>query len=368
MPISAVPNGTGADVRAGFNAQISALEAGIQTNDVIKFSTGGVAPTYTGTPSRAITGYAAGQEWLVAFHSDGTTGSNTLNICGLGALALKQFDPRGSLVDGKVKAGMVSRVYNNGSYLLILDPLPAAGGGGGFKKIRASCNGASSTIVFTADRIVVRDASGSGIELASLSLSLNTATVGAGGMQSAIAVSASYDWGVIYDPASGASALFAWPVGTTPTLPGTYTHWFVCGAFSSNASRYPIACVWADEHCDFVASRTTGDRPILCHGVLGGWGNHVAVSLAPYVPPRAKAVDLTIGNAYLSRSRAQISVSKNNDYYDFRDSEGILSQIYLNNDSAEVFSYLMILESNNIYVRSDAAGGWVGLNGYIDSL
>lgn len=128
MPISAVPNGTGADVRAGFNAQISALEAGIQTNDVIKFSTGGVAPTYTGAPSRAITGYAAGQEWLVTFHSDGTTGSNTMNVNGWGAKNLKQYDSSGAKVDGVIKSGMVSRIIYDGTDFVILNPLPAQAG------------------------------------------------------------------------------------------------------------------------------------------------------------------------------------------------------------------------------------------------
>ncbi|WP_161969015.1 hypothetical protein, partial [Aquitalea magnusonii] len=85
-------------------------------------------PAYTLTPSPAIQAYASPQRFNVTFPTAGTTGSNTINVSGLGAVPLKQFAADGSLVSGIVTAGMNSdvQIVGAGSYALLLDPLPAA--------------------------------------------------------------------------------------------------------------------------------------------------------------------------------------------------------------------------------------------------
>ncbi|QBJ80502.1 hypothetical protein [Aquitalea sp. USM4] len=102
--------------------------AQIQSQAGTAFAAGGTAPTYTLTPSPAITAYTANQRFNVTFAAAGTTGSNTINVNGLGAIPLKQYAADGSLVSGIVTAGMNSDVQIVGadSYALLLNPLPVS--------------------------------------------------------------------------------------------------------------------------------------------------------------------------------------------------------------------------------------------------
>lgn len=317
MPISAVPNGTGADVRAGFNAQIAALEAGIQTNDVIKFTTTGAAPTYAGTPARAITAYAAGQEWLVTFHDEGTTGSNTLSVCGLGSVAMKQFDAQGNLVDGKVKAGMTSRIYFNGTYFLILDPLPPGGGGDGYSDFTASCDGASAVVIMTAARVTVRDAAGASVELFNVLEALTMTNTGAGGLDTgSLAASTWYYFYLIYNPTTGDIAALASRSAKSPTLPSGYTYFRRMGALRTDATanKYPLRMAWSDSNAEYRPYKTGSnltDWPTIQAGALGtvgGTPTFSAVAVTSFFPPTASRIRFLHGNAWGSNNADQIGI------------------------------------------------------------
>lgn len=98
--------------------------ANAQTQTYTAFTSAGTAPAYTLTPSPAISAYAAGQRFRVKFHAGGTTGSNTLNVNGKGALHLKQYDATGTKVAGVVASGQLADVEYDGTDFVILDPLP----------------------------------------------------------------------------------------------------------------------------------------------------------------------------------------------------------------------------------------------------
>ena len=115
----------GAAIQASASASTPTY-AEVQNQTYVAFASGGTAPAFTLTPSPALTALADGQELEVAFGADGTTGSNTLNVSALGAKALKQYDSSGSLVSGVVKNGFIARVRYNGTYWIILNPLPSA--------------------------------------------------------------------------------------------------------------------------------------------------------------------------------------------------------------------------------------------------
>lgn len=87
---------------------------------------GSAAPNFTVAPSPAITAYSANQRFRVAFHAVGTTGNNTLNVSGLGAKSLKQYDSLGAKVAAVVAAGQLADVEYDGVDFVILDPLPPA--------------------------------------------------------------------------------------------------------------------------------------------------------------------------------------------------------------------------------------------------
>ena len=96
--------------------------AEIQEETYTAFVAGGTAPAFELTPSPAVSSLTT-QAFVVTFAADGTTGSNTLNVSGLGAVALKQCGSSGALVDGVVKNGFIAKIKYNGTYWVILNPL-----------------------------------------------------------------------------------------------------------------------------------------------------------------------------------------------------------------------------------------------------
>jgi hypothetical protein len=89
------------------------------------FTTAGTAPAFTLTPVPALGGYASPQRFNVKFNAAAATGG-TLNISGLGAKNLKQYDSSGAKVTAVIAAGQITDVVYDGTDLVVLDPLPSA--------------------------------------------------------------------------------------------------------------------------------------------------------------------------------------------------------------------------------------------------
>lgn len=105
-----------------------AAAADLQRQAYTAFSTAGAAPAYTLTPVPAVGALAAGHRFMVIFHAAGTTGSNTLNVSGLGAASLWQYDATGTLVPAVIPAaGIRGDVEYDGASWILLNPLPTAG-------------------------------------------------------------------------------------------------------------------------------------------------------------------------------------------------------------------------------------------------
>ncbi len=100
----------------------------------------GAAPTFTLTPAPAITAYSAGQRYRVKFHASGTTGSNTLNISGIGAKSLKQYDAAGAKVAGIAVSGQIADIEYDGADLVILDKVVPQGTGSALGLLQLASN------------------------------------------------------------------------------------------------------------------------------------------------------------------------------------------------------------------------------------
>lgn len=105
---------------------MTAATTDIQLQKVTAFTSAGAAPNFTLTSVPAITAYAANQRFRCKFHAAGTTGSNTLNVSGLGAKSLKQYDSTGAKVPAGIAAGTLADVEYDGVDFVILNPLPSA--------------------------------------------------------------------------------------------------------------------------------------------------------------------------------------------------------------------------------------------------
>lgn len=138
MPLTipqVAPNVDGLTQRTGFNAAITQIYQNMVDQAAVAFATGGTAPAFTLTPTPALAAYATGVRYHVAFGADAT--SPTLNVSGLGAKNIKQFNNLGAKVAATIKSGMRSDVVYDGTDFVLLDQLPT-GGLIGFRVFAAS--------------------------------------------------------------------------------------------------------------------------------------------------------------------------------------------------------------------------------------
>ena len=318
----AYPAGTIGDALASIPSAYVTYAAD-QAQTYRAFTAGGTAPAFTLTPSPAVTALAEPMGFEVKFAANGTAGSNTLNVSGLGAVALKQYDSTGALVDGVVKSGQIAKVHYNGTYWVILNPLPSAGGGNaGYSDFKASCTGASAVITMTAARVTVRNAAGASIELSNVSKTLAMTATGAGGLDTGSrAASTWYYFYFIYNPTTGVSNALASLSANSPTLPSGYTYFRRMGALRTDATanKYPLRMAWSDSNAEYrpynTGSNLTG-FPLIQSGVLGTTGSTptmTAVSVTDFFPPVSNQIQMLHGNNYGSNNTDQISIESGSD-------------------------------------------------------
>lgn len=108
----------------GINA---ATKSAFQNQTFTAFTTGGSSGTYTLTPVPAITSLVANQRFRVKFHATGT-GTDTINISGIGATNLKQYNSSGVKSAPNVFINQLTDIEYDGTDFVILDPItPAIG-------------------------------------------------------------------------------------------------------------------------------------------------------------------------------------------------------------------------------------------------
>lgn len=141
--LSATPTSLPGTVLSAFTLQNQTPTAG---------TTGGTASAFTLTPSPAITAYAANQEFDVTFNATNTGGA-TININGLGALALVKAAAGGTytpVTGGEVVNNWRSKVtvLAGLTQALVRDPTPTAGGATG---------GGTDAAFYEADVVITND-------------------------------------------------------------------------------------------------------------------------------------------------------------------------------------------------------------------
>lgn len=114
----------GAQPVASGSAAAHAVSVGqLQAQTNLSFTSAGTAPNYTLTPTAPLLSYAANQRFNVKFNANGTVGSNTLNVSGLGAKNLKYYTSSGAKSPAYIYSGMVSDVVYDGTDWVVLSPI-----------------------------------------------------------------------------------------------------------------------------------------------------------------------------------------------------------------------------------------------------
>ncbi|WP_143038296.1 hypothetical protein [Pseudomonas saponiphila] len=354
-----------------------AISAGqIQTQSVTAFTSGGVSATLTLTPVPAITSYVANQRFRVKF-GVASTGTDTMNISGLGAKTIKQYDSTGAKVAAIFAANQLADIEYDGTDIVLLDQLPApiVGIQGSVKGLTGSASGTSSTASFAADEIFVENSSSSYQVLRSVSISPNLSSSGVNGLDTGVsAVSTWYSVWVIWNGTTTAG-LFSLS-STSPTMPAGYTHKARVGWVRSDATpanKYPLSFVQSGRRVNYkVASGSNlTSLPMVISGVQG----------SPNVPTWVSAsilgiVPVTSGVGYFT-ARVQspggsVIVAPSNQYGSTSDAVNppVLTIGVAGSSPATtgIFGFNLIFESTNIYYGSSDAAGQVRITGWEDNL
>lgn len=153
-----------------------------------EFTTAGTAPSFTLTPIPPISAYVTTQRFRVKFHAAGTTGSNTLNISGLGAKNLKQYDSDGNKVAAAVAANELSDIEYDGTDIVVLDPLSPITSSvkGQHSNLVVSTTGTNANVLTSADEIVLENSSNQYVTLRNVSVTASVTSSGANGLDDSV--------------------------------------------------------------------------------------------------------------------------------------------------------------------------------------
>ncbi|WP_150294772.1 hypothetical protein [Pseudomonas extremaustralis] len=128
---SGVPYATQAQVNAGSSnttvVNPKTLSAATQAQAFTAFTATGSAPSFVLTPTPAITAYAAPQRFQVTFSAAGGA-TPTINVSGLGAKNLKQYNSSSVKIPAVIGAGQTSDIFYDGTDFVLLDQLPNSTG------------------------------------------------------------------------------------------------------------------------------------------------------------------------------------------------------------------------------------------------
>lgn len=169
------------------------------------------------------------------------------------------------------------------------------------KDLRCWATGTDALVRVTADQIFLDSAGGQTLKLRGVDLTINTATVGANGLDTGVlAANTWYSKWVISDGVSarGLISLSA----TAPTMPVGYTHKARVGwvRTDSTANKYPLAFVQRDKRVQYVVA-SGSNLASLPRMVSGPQGNAAAVvptfvpvSVDAFVPSTAVSINLIL--------------------------------------------------------------------------
>jgi microcystin-dependent protein len=98
------------------------LAKSAQQQAEVACTTTGTAPTYAATVTPAVAAYTRKLRLALTFHA-GATAAPSLNVCGLGAKALKQYNSAGAKIAAVVAAGQEADVVFDGADFVVMNPL-----------------------------------------------------------------------------------------------------------------------------------------------------------------------------------------------------------------------------------------------------
>jgi hypothetical protein len=213
--------------------------------------------------------------------SNGTTGTGSVVLAASPALTGAPTAPTPTFGDNTTKiptTAFVQTAVSSASGAA----LPSASG-----LVITTATATTSTL--TANNAVLVNSSGKAVLLSGGSVSLSSATSGAGGLDTgSIANSTWYYVWLIYN-GSTASAVYSLS-STSPTLPSGYTFSMRAGAVRTNSSAQFYTSLQNGNRAQWVVGGSTVSAQRVAATGSGGGSGFVSISIADYLPPTAVRV------------------------------------------------------------------------------
>jgi len=222
---------------------------------------------------------------------------------------------------------------------------------GDFRKLKGVW-GSNTTATFTADALTVLNGV-STRKLAAYNQALNSATSGAGGLDTgAIAASTWYAVYAIFNPTTLATSILMSASFTAPTLPAGYTYSALIGAIKTDGSSNFVGFTQQGREWRYKPGSNLSDLPSMASGSATLW---TAIAVGSYVPTSiASMIDVVCH----TQGSEHVSVSGNNNL-----SVG-LTALYVSGTAQLTASVRILLESTNIYWYSDNSSPFVECYGF----
>lgn len=364
-------------------------------------STTGTSNAYIYTPVNTSypTAYVQGETYSFIANFV-NTGAATLNINGLGAKNIFKKGSAGviALAGGEIQTGDIVMVSYDGSQFQLLSnpsnttqttvPTPALGDNstniinsafvqsfisvqGDFKKLLGVWS-SNTTTTWTADQLILQNASNQPLFIKSFSQVITVTSSGAGGIDTgSVANSTWYYVWAIYNPTTPATSIIASLSSTAPTLPSGYTYYARIGSFVTDGSAHIIGFRQMGRKGQYIVGSNLANMPNPINGISGNpisgptW---TAVSMTnAVVPATASRVN---GTVQYAGSGGYTTLAPNNAYGVPPAISGSNSPPVVNGvgNTAATIPFDFMLESGNIYYASNVNSGGLYILGWEDNL
>lgn len=227
----------------------------------------------------------------------------------------------------------------------------------------------NTTATYTATQLTALNSSLGSVSLASYNQTLNTATAGAGGLDTG-SLSASkfyYVW-AIYNPTTSTTSILMSLSSTAPTLPSGYTYKSRIGSLYIDGSSNIMGFSQIGNEVTYKLGSNLPNLPTIASGSAGSYGSssttYATASLSTSVPPTAAYVTVQLGGT--GGGNNVVGVAPNTSYSGgYNNTTCPLANIdtYYNTTTL----VRLLAESGNIYYMSQSSGGFAQCYGYTEN-
>jgi hypothetical protein len=257
---------------------------------------GGTADAQTVTLNPSALAYVAGM--VVRWKAPAAvTGAATLNVNGLGAKALKKFTAAGKAdlaARDIVTDQIVEAVYDGVEFVVsrIAYVTPTVARAAENLVAQTASGGASATTVLvTADWLLVEDTGGQGRRLADVNLSVAITASGVNGLDTgAEAANTWYYVWVIFNPATGTVAGLLSASATNPTMPAGYSHKALVSVVRNNSGSNFVGFYQTGREVTFAGQIVFSGKAPAAGGTYEALAGADLAAFQGIVPPIAKSV------------------------------------------------------------------------------